>query len=131
MVESGRTPYRKIALGVVAAIVLAGIVATVVALRGGGTEVRYEVETSSGSAVMITYTTADGEIGMHRAETAEGTVSTPWSATVTFEEPASLVSVTTDTGDPTATGTCRIFVDDTKIADSSDTAGAMCEAQVP
>ncbi|MEU4564725.1 hypothetical protein AB0F72_40610 [Actinoplanes sp. NPDC023936] len=55
----------------------------------------------------------------------------PRTGNCSWEEPASLISVATDTADPTATGTCRIFVDGTKVAESSQPAGAICEAQVP
>lgn len=113
------------ALAAVFLLAAAAVTATVL-LRGGGYEVRYEVDTSSRTTRMITWTTGTGDFGTFRPETPGDLVKTPWSTTVTFEDINTRASVATDT--PTGTATCRIFVDGKKVAESTMTAGAICDA---
>jgi hypothetical protein len=101
------------------------------ALNGRGHEVSYGIETTNGTTPVVTYTYTEGGLAAHRPDTMGATASTPWSTTVTFEEPASLISVATDSGGPTGTGTCRIFVDGDEVAEASGIGGAVCEAVVP
>lgn len=129
MTELDVTPSRrpiKLFVAVLAAVVLVGAVAvTVTLLVRGGHEVRYEVETASGTALMITWTTGTGDMDTFRAEEPSGTVGTPWSTTVTFEEAGGLPSVAVDA--PGGEATCRIFVDGDNKAESTGSGGALCE----
>ncbi|MFI1995286.1 hypothetical protein [Actinoplanes sp. NPDC020271] len=96
----------------------------------GDQEVRYEVESKNNMATMITWAVDSGE-GLAKAPTSLGeTVSIPWSTTVTFKNRGKRLSLAVDlagSGD----ATCRIFVDDKKIAESTNAAGVLCEALLP
>ncbi|WP_229070831.1 hypothetical protein [Actinoplanes sp. DH11] len=132
--SSPTSPKTSRRLALAAILVLTLGVATIgfLALRKDGTQVRYEVETGSGRTMMVVYTTADDiGLGTYRSDVPGETVSTPWSTTVTFAQPTSLISVSTDAAESSDIATCRIFVDGEKVAETNGIGGTNCEARIP
>lgn len=126
---SRRRRYLLTSAAVVIAVAAASV--AVVLIRGtAGTEVRYEVESASGAAFMISWTDADGGLAKAPGSPTE-TVTTPWSTTVTIANSGQYVSVAADSGKTDDEVTCRIFADGAKKAESTNRAGAICEFTLP
>ncbi|WP_433381628.1 hypothetical protein ACQPZX_17445 [Actinoplanes sp. CA-142083] len=124
-------PRRKkillIALGV-AAVLIVALAATLI-VRGGGHKVRYEIETSSGNANGILWSLGGpSQFDKKVPDSPGGTVSTPWSKTVTFKDENQLAALTTEVASGTAT--CRIFVDGKKVDEATHEGQATCQVRV-
>lgn len=116
-----------VALLVAMALLAAAMVTAIVLLRGGGHEVRYEVETGQRSARLIVWTNGANEQTAVKGDSPDDPVDTPWSTTTVFEKVSAeqLASVSV-AGDPADTATCRIFVDDQRVAESTKPGLAEC-----
>jgi hypothetical protein len=115
--------YRaRIALTVATVVVVVAVAATGwLIATARGTEVRFEAESGSGTAMLINWNVGIEHIGRERGDA----LRTPWSRTVTAEDlrgTAVLAVRSTDT-DPV---TCRIVVDGRTVAELTQDRAAGC-----
>lgn len=122
-----RRKKRIVLVAAAVAVVLIGFAVTL-ALVGRGHKVRYEVETSSGTARMIAWDNGDGDL-VKTPESLDDQATTPWSITETFEESGVRVGVAADI--ETGTAICRLYIDGRLVDQSQGTVGALCEATIP
>jgi hypothetical protein len=120
--SAGRRSRARIALAVAAAVVVVAVAVTGwMIATARGTEIRFEAETGSGTAMLINWNVGIEHIGRERG----GALRTPWSETVTAEDlrgTAVLAVRSTDT-DPV---TCRIVVDGKTVAELTQDRAAGC-----
>jgi hypothetical protein len=113
----------RIYLAVAAAAVLIAAAAAVVAFSSGGDELRFEIETTSGTARQIQWNTETGQV-----DTVVGTpgesIPTPWSTTVSVDQ-LGLVTLKAMSG-PTDTVTCRIIANGKIVAEGSRERALAC-----
>lgn len=117
----GRWAYVGLAVLVAAVAAAAVIIVNTVA---GGNEIRFEVETRSGTAVRISW-----DVGVeHRANypgTPGETITTPWSSTVSVGELDQLTSLKAMSAD-TDEVTCRIVVNGEVVAEAAQQRAVGC-----
>jgi len=127
--ESPARPRKKkpIALAL-AALAVAGLAATEIVLRHDEHRIRYEIESSSGTANGILWS-VDGQLFDKKMPgPGESTVRTPWSTTIQFTTSGQLAQLTTEVAKGGAT--CRIFLNDKKIDERTGDRAATCRARV-
>ena len=124
-----RPRKKKIVLAVAAvAVAVAGLAATLIALRNDDHQIRYEIESSSGTANGILWS-IDGQVFDKKMPRAgESTVRTPWSTTVRFTTSGQLAQLTTEVAKGSAT--CRIFLDGRKVEERTGDRAATCHARI-
>ncbi|MFI7373382.1 hypothetical protein ACIBSW_25145 [Actinoplanes sp. NPDC049668] len=119
-----------------AALLAAGGTAYLVRSSGGsvysaqqlpGAQVRFEVETASGSALQIAWDIGPAHIGRKLGEPKGEPFPTPWSTTVTvdddqFLELAHIGAISSDTDKVT----CRIFIEGDLVSEDAADRAAIC-----
>ncbi|AEV85431.1 hypothetical protein ACWT_4411 [Actinoplanes sp. SE50] len=128
------SPHSKLRLYLVAlavVLVAASAAAVMFIVRdGSGLKVRYEVEATSKTATMITWTNGtSSEISKVPASLGE-TAGLPWSTTVTFKKSQQYVAVAVTLSEP-GNATCRMFFDGEKVAETTNPGGVICEGTTP
>jgi hypothetical protein len=122
-------PRKKIVLIAVGMAMVAVVgLAVVLIVRGGGYEVRYEIETSSGNSNGILWSVDTSHFDKKVPDSADGTIATPWSKVVRFKDENQLAALATEVRSGTAT--CRIFVDGKKVAEDTSDGEATCQTRV-
>jgi hypothetical protein len=112
-------PRTRIYLAVAAAVLVAAAAATALTVsRSGGNQLRFEVETASGTALQIQW-----NIGIMAPETIKGAsrgeaFPTPWSTTVAVEEVEGTVALMVMSA-ATDEVTCRIIANGETVAEGS------------
>ena len=105
----------------VAVLVAAAAVTGYVTLGSGGTHIRFEAESRSGTAILINWNVGIEQLGRQRGDS----LRTPWSHTVTVEnlEGTAVLAVRSTDTDPV---TCRIVADGKAVAELTQDRAAGC-----
>ncbi|GID91918.1 MmpS family transport accessory protein [Amorphoplanes digitatis] len=120
-----RSRVRVYIAAAVAVLLVAGGATAFLIHRYSGTQVRFEVETTSGTAIMVQWNVGISAIGSEHARRPDKYIVTPWSTTVTvddYQDAATLLVMSSDTDEVT----CRIIVEGETVSELTHTRGAAC-----
>jgi hypothetical protein len=121
-----RRSRLRIAIAAAAAVLLiAGVTTAYLVYQQRGTQVRFEVDSASGTALRVSWDIGITRFGLTEGNLPKGPFSTPWSTTVTADDYQGRATLTV-MSTPTDEVTCRIIVEGEVLAEVTQARAVGC-----